>query len=354
MTDTPATPQNGPEDPIFIPLGRPPSRWGLFAPFILLMLVFVGIAAFWFVASRGAGGALDSWIEREKAVGRHWTCPERSIGGFPFRVEVSCVNPTFSAQDGTSPLESGSLGRILALTQTYQPDLVIVEASGPLTLKERGGPRLNLSWTTLRMSLRGRPGDALIQFALEAKDIAVQGKTMTEEVNAAASKLEVYLRRNPDAFETEKAYDLSAKLTGVTIPALDPAFGAEPGLAEIGALITHAAPFAARPLPSELERWRSDGGRIRLTTLMLAKGNQRLEATADLGLDAEHRIEGRAEVGLRGFDKILKNAGLRPEMTALLGIRPGQSGQITRFPLKVGKGVVSLGPLTLVALKPLY
>jgi len=64
------------------------SRFWLYAPFALLLLVAIAWSAAWFVIRNRAGEALDGWLAAEAQAGRQWTCQDRTIGGYPFRIQV--------------------------------------------------------------------------------------------------------------------------------------------------------------------------------------------------------------------------------------------------------------------------
>ena len=65
----------------------------------------------WWLRSAGASpgrscgrrkaDGLDAWLADEAAAGRQWTCADRSVGGYPFRLEVSCRTLTFRRGEAT-------------------------------------------------------------------------------------------------------------------------------------------------------------------------------------------------------------------------------------------------------------
>ena len=66
------------------------SRWGLFIPSILLLILAAAWSGFWFYAASQAEVAADAWRAQEAKAGRIYDCAKRSIAGFPFRFEVQC------------------------------------------------------------------------------------------------------------------------------------------------------------------------------------------------------------------------------------------------------------------------
>src|SRR4051794_2150443 len=63
----------------------------------LVLAVTVGAVALlwtglWFYAASAAETTIAGWREREAKVGRIYACERQTIAGFPFRIEVRCVD----------------------------------------------------------------------------------------------------------------------------------------------------------------------------------------------------------------------------------------------------------------------
>ena len=76
------------------PAGRRRGRAGLFLPYILLAIVVVAWSGGWFWIRGRAEREMDAWMAREAAAGRTWTCQDRSVTGYPFRIELRCASLT--------------------------------------------------------------------------------------------------------------------------------------------------------------------------------------------------------------------------------------------------------------------
>src|SRR4051812_35982321 len=83
---------------------KPRGRLGLFLPFILLLVVAVLGTAGWFYIRDRATREIDGWLGREAAAGRSWTCADRAITGYPFRLELRCASLKLARQDGSFTL----------------------------------------------------------------------------------------------------------------------------------------------------------------------------------------------------------------------------------------------------------
>ncbi|MFO1150233.1 MAG: DUF2125 domain-containing protein [Alsobacter sp.] len=350
-------------------VGRRTSPWRIFLPTGVLLVLFAGLGGFWAYATWRVGQELDALLAREAAHGRQWDCPSRTIGGFPFRIEVSCERPSFSGAPGGVSTQ-GEVARFVAVAQIQSPNHVIIEVDGPLVVTDVGGRRLDLSWDLLRGSLEGRP-DQLDQLALEMTNprLKLTG-TGGFDMTAEGAMVDFHMRRTPGRPPEERAYDVASRGTALRIPAVERLVGgAEPLDADLVATVLQVEPLAARTPAQNLERWRLAGGKVQVSKLVLAQGPRRLDATGILGLDELHRAQGRLDVTVAGVDDLLQQFGLSPRAATLgtiiagvLGGRPkaGQAEAAEKppggvvLPLRLDDGKAFLGPLPVARLLPLY
>ena len=121
------------------------SRFWLYTPFVLLLLLAVAWSVAWFVIRSRTAEALDGWVAAEARAGREWTCGNRTIVGYPFRIEIVC--DTLDLKRGAV---TAAFGRTEAVAQVYQPRRVILEVAGPLRVTDGTVSRVRLfmtSWT---------------------------------------------------------------------------------------------------------------------------------------------------------------------------------------------------------------
>src|SRR5215467_12170924 len=107
------------------PAPRRRPLWGLFIAPVLLALAAIGWSAFWFYAASQVDVQAEAWRAREAKSGRVYDCAERSVAGFPFRLEIRCSNPgvalvSQSAGEGKAPI-TAKLSEILVVAQVYDP-----------------------------------------------------------------------------------------------------------------------------------------------------------------------------------------------------------------------------------------
>ena len=342
------------------------SRRGLYLPYLALALVCLGWSAYWMIAASATEGALTDWFAQEEHLGRLWSCPQRSVGGFPFRIEVRCTKPSFSGRLGAMT-GMGSVGDFLAAANLYNPSLVVVEVASPFAFHTSDETlTLSLAWKELHASHRSRYGDfERGSLELEAPSLHVEGKGFAP-LNGKAAAFETQLRSNPD---DPSALDVAFRANGVVAEGLDALTGeAAPLDAILSATIRQAAAASGGNAAAILERWRLGGGRVDLQEFKAAKGTARIEADGRLDLDALHRLRGSLNLGASGIAPLLQRFGLPAGglvagglLGGLLGAKasapsgvavPGQELKLT---LNLDNGRATTGPLRLpLVLNPVY
>lgn len=344
------------------------SRLGLFAPFVLLALVAVGWSVAWFVIRGRTADAIDAWLDRERQAGRRWSCPDRSVGGFPFRIEVVCPSLAFERPDLT-----GSIGRIVAVAQVYDPRHVIAEIEGPMRAGD-GRVTVEGAWRASQASVRTtKDGFERASLAIEGPSFRVTG--LPAELIASGRRFESHVRPSPSRNASEAAYDWSARAEGTKLPLLDEFVGgADPADIGLDLTVTQAREAPLRSVPDVLERWREAGGKLDLTNLSVAKGARRVEARGEARLDELHRPTARIEASAAGLEELIgsllgggRSGGLGGLVGALAGQalarrpaepggEPGKPALKPLPPVRLEAGRLYLGPIAVpgVRLQPLY
>ena len=338
------------------------SRVGLYVPVFAVLLLAIGWSIFWYISATITGREIGEWIKREADDGRIWTCPDRSVGGYPFRVEIVCNNPSFSGSAAGVAL-TGKLARIHLVAQIYNPKLIIGEAEGPLELglPQEGG-RTSANWKLLQISVRGGP-DALQRASLvadriEASATIANGRTFS----ARADNLQVHVRRGT---EEQHAYDFAFSSTNTVSADLDASTGiAAPAMLQFSGTVTQAHSIGGSTIPQMLERWRMAGGSLVLDNAALVKASLNAQGIGTLHIDGAHRLDGRIDVTASGLAPVLQRYGIAPQLVDIGGLIGGilsggrapapRSGQL-RLALTFDRGQLGLGPIRgLATLPPLY
>ncbi len=147
-------------------------RWPVFVP-VGLVIILAGLwTGFWFFASAKAETTLAGWREREAKSGRIYSCDKQTVGGYPFRIEVRCTDPTAELRT-TEPPVALKAKDLLAAVQVYDPNLVLSEIQGPVTIGEPGKPPAYVAnWKLGQSSVRGTPeAPERMSFSFEAPTV---------------------------------------------------------------------------------------------------------------------------------------------------------------------------------------
>lgn len=346
-------------------VARRRSRFWLYAPYVLLALLAAGWSGVWIFARAKVDAGLDAGIAREARAGRSWTCQDRSIGGFPFRIELRCAGLTLVSTRWGDEVKI-STGPALAVGQVASPGHIILQMTGPLVATLPEGRRAEAGWKLFEASLR-LSGLAFERFSLALAEPAVKvfvpGQAAAETWRA--DTLEAHLRPDPQRFASEETVELALTAKGGVLPALDALLGgAETADLELQASLSRSLQFRRGFNPDALEGWRRAGGALGITRLALNKGPARLEATGRIGLDEGHRPSGQADAAVAGIERVagIRVGGLTAGLGSLLGRRPAApennaaAGLTPLPPLVLREGRVYLGPLRLPLqpLAPLY
>lgn len=316
----------------------------------LLVALSLGVFFVWYRAISAVDEGFDALLIRETALGRHWTCEDRELAGFPFRIEFSCQKITLSVpQTG----EHYQFGRTLAVAQIYQPDLVIVESDGPLIAFTTGQDPMTASWQLARGSVRFQGRDLPVRVSFEADSI-----TITHGENGRPpgriSHVEIHAARHEDTFAQDRAYDLAATIKDFSEPALDAILNrADVMTVNFDALLTQVMPPVRETLQERLETWHKNNGVMRVRKFSIERGDVRFETSGDIGLDQARRPQFQFDVKVKGLDQIMRATGQKPELLGLLGGKRAAQGELN-FTLRSREGQLSAGPLMLGKVSPLY
>ncbi|MFY8038608.1 MAG: DUF2125 domain-containing protein [Bosea sp. (in: a-proteobacteria)] len=346
------------------PAGLSPRRgfrWGLYLPLILLALVVAGWSAFWFAARSLVGNGIDQAMADARARGDIWTCSERSISGYPFRIEVRCRDVTL-ARNSTVGVVTLSSGPIVAIGQPHTPNHVIVQGAGPLRFQLADGRRIEAQWDLAEASRRMRSGQ-LARLSLDVRKPVVSLTRPDGAVSTyVARQFEGHVRRNPARPEVDKAQDLFVRIAQMSAGDLDALLGdANPSDIDLQATTTQAELLMKGLTPATLEAWRLASGKFDLTRFSLKKGLKLIEATGSFGLDDARRLEGRIEPSAANIDQFagIRLRGGAMDFASALSGRPQPASPDGARPLPtidIRGGRVGFGPIRLPipALQPLY
>jgi hypothetical protein len=394
-------------DMTLAPRRRP--LWRLFIMPVLVLIAAVAWSAFWFYAASQVDASADAWRAQEAKSGRVYDCAKRSVAGFPFRLEVRCDGASVSLVSQTAgapqaPI-TAKLGEILVVAQVYDPKLLIAEFTAPATLSAGGGTSsMMVNWSKARSSVVGLPAvpqRASIVFDDPAID-RMNGAAQTPL--ARAKHIELHGRLAEGSPVDHPVIESVLKIEGGSVQEVHPLL-AQPFDADVRVMLSGLRDFAPKPWPQRFREIQQAGGHIEIVQSRITQGDVLAVGAGTLGLNAQGRLDGEVQMTVAGIEKIVPALGIEkmleegvPQAT-LDRVAPGVKtqdvnnlfgaldraipglGKVVRqnanvgvvaginalgketvlegrkaraFPLRFVDGVVSLGPLKVAQVPPLF
>jgi hypothetical protein len=333
---------------------------------ICLFILAIGWSALWKLSADATASGIDDWLAAEANRGRTWTCPNKNVSGYPFRIVVSCVKPTFAANANGRQV-AGSLAAITAFARLYDPFLIHVTLNAPFSVQDgETGDLVNMTWSAFNADVRLNDGTiGAIDILTRAPRLHVAAAQL-RDTRLDADLWQFSLTRDA-ARHAEGAYDLKVALTGASNAQMDALTGeSAPFDMSVAATILRADVPAEGPPPVRLEAWRQAQGAIELGQFKAAKGPASISASGRFDIDPAHRLHGAADISIVGMEGVLQRFGVPTAALAigslLSSVLPGAAstpGQPQKKPIRIPvtfeNGRVSIGPVrTPLTLQPLY
>ena len=259
---------------------------------VLIALVVGGWTAAWFYVRDRVITELDTALQALAAEGVDVVCADRSTGGWPFRLEVTCLRPDIRLPDG-SRAEAAALA---ATGHVMDPRLVVAEFEAPLRLTAPDGSGALAGFTSLRASLRVAD-DRLERVSAEASDLTVEaGPAGFTLGRLSANRGEVHYR---PAEGTEGDAELVVTLAGATGSYGSNSILPAPSDAGLDAVVTDVALLDGTA--EGLAAWAQAGGRLDLRQAVLSVGDTRLSATGSGTVSSGGAVEATLEATASGI-----------------------------------------------------
>jgi hypothetical protein len=286
--------------------------WPVFVPVGLLVALAAIWTGVWFYAAGAAETAMAGWRAREAKSGRTYECASESIGGFPFRIEVRCSKPRAELRGkGAQLVLSGA--DLVVLAQVYQPNLLISEFNGPMTIAEPGQPPAYVAnWTLGQASVRGTPR-APQRGSLVFDNLKVQ-HAGNDTVALDAKRLELHGRLAEGSVNDNPVIDIGLRATAASAPEIHP-IAAKPLDAEVSATVRGLADFAPKPWSVRFRELQARGGRIDIVKARVQQGEVIAVSAGSLSLTANGNLDGQLQMTVVGLEHVLKQLDLEAIMS---------------------------------------
>jgi hypothetical protein len=356
---------------------------------ILVAALFGGWSWLWNYAADKAQASIEGWRAREAKAGRIYSCGTQTFGGYPFRIEVDCDRASALFRSNQPPLEIKTSG-ILIAAQIYQPNLLISEFHGPLTIAAPGKPpNIVVNWKLFQSSVRGTPSAperVSLVFDKPAVDRISDG---SQQAYLRAKHIEIHGRMVEGSAANHPVIEIALQLDQASMPGLHAA-AAEPVNADIVAVLRGLKDFAPKPWPVRFRELQAAGGGIEITNARVQQGETTAIGSGSLSINSNGLLEGQLSVTVAGVEAFLNSISAQqmvqasPSMDKLSGaldrLVPGL-GNVARqqasagisaginllgeqttlegkravtLPLRFEDGAVFLGPVRIGNVPPLF
>jgi len=291
---------------------------------ILFLALVGGWSYLWYYATGKAEVAIDGWRAREARAGRIYTCGSQSIGGYPFRIEVTCDKAAAVFRSNQPPVEIKT-SSILVAAQLYQPTLLISDFYGPLTIADLGhAPNIIVNWKLAQSSVRGTP-------SAPERISLVFDQPVVERINGnnrqsvlKAQHIEVHGRLAGGSVTNKPIIETVLRIRAAAAPELHPA-AAMPIDADITTLLRGLNDFSPKPWSARFRELQAVDGRVDITQARVQQGDTIAVGDGTLSLNTSGRLQGQLRVTVANIEPFLAAVGTpqvvqnSPDMDRLSG-----------------------------------
>ena len=275
---------------------------------VLVVLLIGGWSSFWFYATGKAETALDGWRAREAKAGHIYECGKQSFGGFPFRFELNCDAASALFQSNRPPVELKARG-ILVAAQIYQPDLLISEIHGPLTVASPGAaPSLVVNWKLFQTSVRGTPSRPERVSLVLDKPVVDSVTSGSAHTVLHAEHAEIHGRLLEGSATDHPVIEVGLRLRGAIAPDLRGA-SERPVDAVIDTVLHGLKDFEPKPWHERFRQMQADGGSIEVTRARVQQGATVAVGAGSLSINPDGRLQGQLSLTVAGIEPFLKSIG---------------------------------------------
>jgi hypothetical protein len=285
----------------------PPRRrsWMVAMPLAVVIVLALLWTGYWFYASTKTQRTIEAWRAREASLGDVYACGSLEIGGYPFRIEVRCRQPSAELRSNQSPL-AVKAEDLIVVSQVYDPTHLIVEMTGPLTASPLTAspvgspPAWVANWALAQASIRGLPSSPQRVSSVFDKLEVRRGTNVV----IAADHLELHDRIVSGSPEQNPLIEVVLRLGAVSAPALHP-LAVQPVSGEISGVISGLKAFSPQPWAAQLRDLQASGGHIEITQARLQQADSTAVGDGALTLTPRGRLDGQLRLTIVGLDRLL-------------------------------------------------
>jgi hypothetical protein len=277
-------------------------RFWLYAPYVALLVVMIGWSLYWVWARATLGARMDAEAARLRETGFTMDWKSRSIGGYPFRIDVTLDGLRLGEPSGwalTAP-------EIKAETYAYRLDQWIGYAPQGVTLTRPVSGAVTITGPALRASYAST-GQGVPRIAVEGLKLVFTPQTGARPfLIGAAEHLDFHLRPyGEDRAEFLLRVDGASAPAGAILAQI--AENRPMDIAWEGRL-SHVSALHGRDWPTAAQTWTGVGGGLEVEHGLLSAGPVSLNLRPGrLTIGNDGRLRGGVGLDLRPAAAIIRS-----------------------------------------------
>lgn len=313
----------------------------------IVLLVCLAWSAGWYFIAGQIRQQVEALAFADGETSPQITCADLGIGGYPFNIDISCVDTVIVSGDVLVEIPE-----VRASAVVYRPTHLIASARGAAEISDAfTGQRSAVSWEGLEASLR-LENWRIARLSVVGTNVSWNDLLFGDALIARAGNAELHLLDIPerhDAAQGRADLALFVRTTGLDYPGV----AVEAADIELEAEITRL-PDDLRTIDTTnlLPAWQRAGGRIDAIALRTRDAASDLEANGSLSLDEAGLLNGTIDISSRGVAERIGAMIEEPWRTLVLGV-PGEDGRHVNQ-VNFRAGTVSSGLVPLGAVPPLF
>jgi len=330
------------------PIPARKSRLGLYVPFLLLLVGAAVWTGVWFWMRIQVQDALARAQADLRKAGYDVGWDSHSVGGYPFRLDVTLIQPRLRDPSGWALAAPRLEGEAYALTPRHW---IIAAPQGLDFTRPRGGP-VSVKGQLIRASLTHLDKHPP-NFSFEAVKVGFTPAPGAQPFAlSAADRVEFHLREGPDdqGGVFAKVEGGKARLSGLFARIA----GDKPVAIEWNATLSKISAFRGEAWPAAVRAWSDAGGQMTVRNAGVTAGEAVLGTQGGvLTVGTDGRIRGSLDLTLRQAPTAISVLGetgaIAPEAAAAAAAVAAarQQGDVARATLTFQAGQTTLGPVAI-------
>jgi hypothetical protein len=281
--------------------------WPVLLPLGVVVVLAGGWSWLWYYAASIADSTLSSWMAREAAAGRVYSCGSQAITGFPFRIQAHCVQASAQINSNQPPF-AVSARDVTFAAQVYHPTLLVADVTSPVTVSLPGRGSFIGNWTQAQLSLHGLPPEPQSVAVTVEQPRLAQGDRPGTAV-FTADNADVTSSIIGGSVSDHPVIETVVHFSGATAPSLH-ALAAAPLQGDIDVVLSGFKDLAPKPWAERFREMQAAGGSIEIKHIRLQRPDSILVGAGTLSVNQNGKLDGLVRVAISGLGNIVPLLGL--------------------------------------------